>query len=74
MLIDKGVAVNVKNNMGNTPLHWAAVHNSCETAKALISGGADVNMENKQGITPLEVAEAKGYSSLTQIFQQEGAI
>ena len=38
--------VNDKDNMGNTPLHVAALHGNLEVAQALIAAGADVNAKN----------------------------
>jgi ankyrin repeat protein len=33
--------VNVRNEQGNTPLHWAALNGHLEVVKALVSNGAD---------------------------------
>jgi ankyrin repeat protein len=38
--------VNEKDNLGDTPLHVAALHGQLEVAQALIAAGADVNAKN----------------------------
>ncbi len=52
--------VRLKDDGGDSPLHWA-VRLQCRTAIAtLISRGADVNDRNADGQTPLYVAALKG--------------
>jgi ankyrin repeat protein len=41
--------VNDKDNMGNTPLHVAALHGEVAIAQALLAAGADVNAKNGAG-------------------------
>ena len=52
--LDAGVDVNVKDEVGETPLHVAALMNNAEVAELLIDEGADVNMKNEGGDTPLD--------------------
>ncbi len=51
--LDKGVDVNVKDEDGYTPLHWAATK---EIAELLIAEGADVNAKDEDGETLLDWA------------------
>ncbi len=59
-LIDSGVDVNAKNDVGYSPLHYES---RVEVAELLIKAGADVNAKDNRGLTPLhctnsvEVAE-----------------
>ena len=46
--------VNAKNNLGGTPLLYAAVAGHKEVAELLIAKGADVNAMNDFGNTPLD--------------------
>ena len=55
LLIDSGADVNVKDAIGQTPLHGAAVWGHKEVAEQLISKGADVNAKLKGGETPLDL-------------------
>jgi ankyrin repeat protein/L-ascorbate metabolism protein UlaG (beta-lactamase superfamily) len=45
--------VNLKDNSGRTPLHWAARNDHLNVVKFLVKNGADVNAEDKRGIIPL---------------------
>lgn len=58
LFLDKGIAIDVKDNDGGTPLHAMADRGKyyVETAEFLISQGADVNAKDKKGKTPLHVA------------------
>ncbi len=53
VLLAHGADVNARDKFENTPLHWAAVYNGLEAAKALLTHGADVNARNQWGDTPL---------------------
>ena len=54
LLTEYGVDVNVKDNDGLAPLHWAVNRRQVEIVKLLMTEfGADVNIENKNGRTPL---------------------
>ena len=48
-----GTDVNVKDDIGWTPLHAAAWHGQKEVAELLIVEGADVHVKDKEGSTPL---------------------
>jgi serine/threonine-protein phosphatase 6 regulatory ankyrin repeat subunit B len=52
----KGVNVNLPNDKGNMPLHFAVDNPDIEVMKYLVSKGADVNATNKDGNTPLYFA------------------
>jgi len=58
MLIEGGTDVNVKDEFGCTPLHWAALADSPAVAGFLIAKGADVNAKHGRGYTPLMTARA----------------
>ena len=59
LLIAKGADVNAKNNLGGTPLLYAAVAGHKEVAELLIAKGADVNAKDKKDYTPLDGAKNK---------------
>jgi ankyrin repeat protein len=44
-----GVNVNVKDSVGATPLHSAAIKGRKEDVKLLIAKGADLNAKDKDG-------------------------
>jgi len=50
--------VNSKDNMGDTPLHVAALHGELAVAQALVAAGADVNAKNLAGpFTPGDLGD-----------------
>ena len=51
-----GADVNAKNEVGGTPLHFAALEGRKEIAELLITKGADVNSRTRDGLTPLDRA------------------
>ena len=57
--IAAGTDVNVKNEFGWTPLHYAALKGQKEIAELLIAKGADVNAVGDLGRTPLDLAYAE---------------
>lgn len=68
--ISKRADVNVKANMGETPLHMA---NSLEIVKFLISKGADINAKDGGGVTALSWAMIEGNEELVNFLISEGA-
>tara|TARA_B100001123_G_scaffold123662_1_gene144069 strand:+ start:1212 stop:1595 length:384 start_codon:yes stop_codon:yes gene_type:complete len=68
-----GTYINVKDQSGWTPLHWAAskVHN--QTTKLLIKEGADVNALNNDGLSPLDYAENETFGVLIDHGAKSGA-
>jgi len=61
----KGIGVNVTNDKGYTPLHFAAGKSSLAIAELLVSKGANVNAKNRIG-TPLHVAAHHGNIEVMQ--------
>ncbi|MCB9769279.1 MAG: ankyrin repeat domain-containing protein [Candidatus Omnitrophica bacterium] len=53
-LIQQGADVNLKDKLGNTPLHEAI--GKPDLVQILIESGTDINGKNKRGETPLEYA------------------
>jgi len=48
--------INIKDNDGNTPLHFACLKGHTDMAKTLLKLGARINDRNKDGNTPLHLA------------------
>ena len=64
LLIDSSAGVNLADEYGQTPLHWAADKGNSEVAKLLIECGADPNVCTKNGSTPLHMAAYYGDKDL----------
>ncbi len=59
LLIRYGFQVDARDELGQTPLHLAAMRD-LEMALLLIRAGAYLNARSKAGMTPLEIAYAMG--------------
>ena len=69
-----GADVNVKNDVGVTPLHRATRDGLKEIAELLISNGADVNAKtNKYRWAPLHYAAIGGEKEVVELLIAKGA-
>ena len=60
ILLNSGVNVNVPNDDGRTPLHWAAEKGSSSAVRALLQRGARLDLREKEtNMTPLDLAKMK---------------
>lgn len=71
-LVDVETFVDVKDNEGNTPLHFAA-EGSVEISRLLIANGAHVNETANDGRTPLIIATKSRSIEIVQILLDGGA-
>lgn len=71
--ISTGADVNAKDNMGYTPLLYAAKDGKEEVAELLIAGGADVNVKDQLGNTPLHYAAVSGHYNMCRLLLDEEA-
>jgi len=73
-----GMDVNVKNNLGRTPLMGAAAAASdspwypknAEIVKLLLKSGADVNAKDNDGNTALKMATDMGRPAIAQLLKE----
>jgi uncharacterized protein len=73
ILIKAGARIDVRDNLGNTPLIYAADHDHLEMAKLLMDVGAQVDAENKNGMTPLMIAAKDGEVEMVRTLLARGA-
>jgi len=60
LIINAAADVNITDQKGNTPLHFAAARGDRYTAKVLIKAGAKIDAKEIRGYTPLHVAAKMG--------------
>ena len=60
----EGRLIEVVDEVGQTPLHYAAQHGPPELVRALLQAGANREMMDKNGMTPVDLAKGKEIESL----------
>jgi ankyrin repeat protein len=55
------VDVNIKDDLGRTPLHYAASSDNLSVVSLLIESGAELDAQDNDGQTPLYMALTEGY-------------
>ena len=63
----KGADVNRQDEMGVTPLSWAAMAGRAEAVELLINQGAKVNGKNRDGTTPLHGSAFLGRTEIVKL-------
>ncbi len=75
VLIMDGAKVNVTDERGWTPLHFAAMKGRVENAKILIKNSAEVNAKDRLGKTPLHWAVSRGGKEMVAYLRsQDGTL
>jgi hypothetical protein len=62
-LLQRGVDVNARDELGNSALNRALIHGYLDMAKLLIDKGADLDSRNKDGNTALMLLVGRSYFS-----------
>ncbi len=63
--------IDVKNNFGLSPLHYAALGGHEEVTKLLLQQGAKINTFNAQGLTPLFLASRDGHEKIVEMLSSQ---
>ena len=72
-LINAGANVNSKDELGVSPLHWAALNNNSKLVRFLLKNGANVNSAAVDGDTPLQTAVILGHTDIVKLLLDSGA-
>ena len=75
-LLEMGLNIDVKDHIGQTPIHWPANYGRLIMVNHLISKGADVNAVAKGGAfsgqTPLDAAIKDDQSAVAELLRKNG--
>ena len=71
--VEAGVALDVRDPDGRTPLHLAAAVNAVEAARALLDRGADPNALDRFGVAPLFRAVFDDHVAMVELLRAHGA-
>ncbi len=66
-LLAAGADVNTRDNLGRTPLHYAAEQGYDRIVTALLAAGADAQAKDKQGATPADLAQKRGLAGIVKL-------
>lgn len=67
-LLDCGARISVKDFIGNSPLHFAAIEGRADVARLLLERGADPNCANMDGKLPKDVVPEASASAMKGVF------
>lgn len=70
---DLAARINAADDLGLSPLHWAALSGNCKIVALLVEAGADVNVLNNSLCSPLHLAAASGYTDIVLYLIERGA-
>lgn len=75
-MLEDGVNLDIADDYGLTPLHWAAITGCTDLAKLLINRGAHVNPRdgNVTDMTPTALARWLGYQDLAKLLSDNGGL
>ena len=73
LVVDCGIDPNIQDDIGDTPLHYAAEHGHLDVVKLLLEHGADPNIQNNSGKTPLHYAALDGHLEIVKFLLEHGA-
>jgi cytohesin len=71
ILLDRGAAIDERDDLGRTALHWAVMSSRIDTARLLLERGAQADARDKRGYTPLSLIQ--GSAEIAQLLLEHGA-
>ncbi|KAJ3042770.1 hypothetical protein HDV00_006589 [Rhizophlyctis rosea] len=68
-LATQGAEINLADQHGQTPLHWAAWNGKGDVVTVLLDHSADASLKNSFGFTALQMAEGNGHADVVGILK-----
>jgi Ankyrin repeats (many copies) len=72
-LLDQGAALDVRDDLGRTPLMLAVMQRKPEVVRLLLDRGADPTIADSTGRTPLQQAKQKNFREIAALLERAGA-
>ncbi|WP_299881156.1 ankyrin repeat domain-containing protein [uncultured Cocleimonas sp.] len=72
-VLETGVDINQKNELGFTPLLIAVTENNVDIVKYLVSKGADLTLKNNKGFDALIIAANENHVEIAEYLLEKGA-
>lgn len=73
-LLGAGVAVNARDDLGETALHRATAEGPLESVKMLVEAGAELNARSYGGMTALSYAQEREDEDMVSFLESRGAV
>ena len=75
LLLDNGADIKKPDNLGNSPLHYAAncEHGQIDVVRLLPRKGADLNQTNRKGEAPHAAARDNAHVAIAKLLLDNGA-
>jgi hypothetical protein len=73
LMLERGAGINLQNQIGRTPLHYASVNGGLEFVRLLLEHGSDVEAKDNAGKTALQVAADRGHDEVVELLLENGA-
>ena len=71
LVYERDHKINVQDNKGNTPLHYACRHGLSDIVETLMLAGADETITNNKGKTPAQEAKYWEHSKLLKLLDRD---
>ena len=72
LLLSRGADVNIQNDYGQSPLHFAVHNSKVSMVQLLLQNGADVNAKSERG-TALDIAKNRKDTEIIVLLKKHGA-
>ncbi len=69
-LLSENIAIDMRDHLGNSALHWAASNNDLQAVELLLANNASRNCKNNCGHTPNTLANSMGYTDIVSRFKE----
>ena len=71
-LLEHGADINVQDQFGHTPLHWASFNGVLRVVHQLLDRAADVEVKNDEGKTVSQDEADRGYDEVVELLRELG--